>query len=382
MLFQLTQNRIAVIASLAASLFIFAGCAQAPTPVITPQNLTSATQPYVCPNVVTISDANSNAVIYYKLNGTPVPNASGTIDYSTSGPFAINGSSNVTVTAMATAPQLTQSNYATADFSCPTAPPPPTFTPMPVNGEVCPINVTVNGTGAATYATTNGQTPSITNNIYNGSPLTVRAQETISAITCTAAQLCSAVATATYTCSAPVQHGYNTVGFTIQTGNDNADQNLDIEATFAGTSICLKATNNLPNGFSAPCAYSNAPTWNNGQQVTIPTTTLNSLVPAGAIPMMSISAKQGGCSLSCSNWDLQAITINLTDSTGFLPPITTTYGTFIGSGWNDNNCIARLKAPSNATTITFSLTGTPSMTYADGNSSERGQATTCKNNGG
>lgn len=198
---------------------------------------------------------------------------------------------------------------------------------------------------------------------------------------------------------------YDQVTFQIQTGNDNADSNLEIYAGFADAggilnfntlspgqnAFCLKESTGIGYG---PCQFGpNAPTFNNGQIVTVgPLSMPTPLSPSSpaAVPVMFLSILQPLCGSNssglipapCSNWDLQAITATLSASKGIAAPFTRTYGTFLQhGGWTDSNCIARLKAPPNATTIAFTLTGTPSMTYVDGTSSEQGHATACKNNG-
>lgn len=387
-----------------------------PIPKITLSNRSPATPPYACPNTVTMTDIYADAVIWYSTTGTPVAGASGTHQYT--GPFAVNASE--TVTAMAIAPGYLPSENVQAAFDCPTPsgppwllvcapntlPPPPTFNPPPAqnSAEACPSNVTVQATaGSTVYLTTNGQAPSPGGPSYTGAPISVTPGETLQAIACykkspPAATCCSApVAKATYQCAPPP--AYDTIQFAIQTGADNADAGLEIDAQFAGNAFCLKQSNQSSLPALAPCQGSNqnAPKWNNGQTVTIcsdvggtteatpqchgPLPLTSPLPGTSPVPAVQIMTRQTSCGLSCNNWDLQGIQVVLSNSKGSLPPITRLYGSITSTNWNSSNCIARLKAPSNATTISFTITGTPSMTYVDGTASEQGEATSCTNNG-
>jgi len=394
-----------------------------PSPFITPTITPPTTSPFACPNTVSMSDLNGAATIYYSTTGIPVANASGTVNFNQTGVFQVNGPGLVTVTAMAKAPGLSQSPYVTATFSCPALPQPPTFTPAPTAQETCPLNVQVNAAaGTNIVVSNNGQAPSATNNVYAGSPPSSQSVpapngETLEAIACTAGLLCSAPASATYTCPVPPPPAtFDTIDMLIQTGNDNADQNLEILALMSGEgqttptgftgagTLCLKPSNDssLPGtaamGTWGDCmnGNSNAPSWGNGFVFDLtnsaglgPIRLRHPVTPQQlSTATMEISATQSGCSLSCSNWDIQDIIVSFSDSTGRLSPTTLAIGTFVGSGWNSNNCVARLKAPPNATTIRFGLgnssQGTPPppimyLFYADGN--EANQNAICTDNG-
>jgi hypothetical protein len=388
-----------------------------PIPTIVPSNGKPSTSPYACPNTVTMADINKSAIIWYSTTGNPVAGAAGTYQYT--GPLQVNQSETVTV--MAIAPGLLQSQYVQATFACPvvsgppwllacapgTLPPPPTFNPSTVlenSGAPCPTNVTVHAAAGSTiYLTTNGQSPSPAGPAYTGAPFSVTPGETLKAIACYKkpvpdATCCSAAATVIYACAPPPS--YDTIQFVIQTGDDGADAGLEIDAAFAGNSFCLKQSNQSSLPALAPCQGSNpnAPAWVNGQGVVIcsdtggttagtpqchgPVALMSPLPGTSAVPAVQISIRQTSCSLSCNNWDIQGIKVTISNSKGSLPPITRTYGSIISTSWTSSNCIARLKAPPNATTISFTITGTPSMTYFDGTASEQGEATSCANNGG
>jgi hypothetical protein len=415
-------EKIIALALMATSLVLLEGAGPppgppsnpTPIPKITVANRNPATSPYACPNTVTMADIYAGAVIWYSTTGNPVVGAAGTHQYT--GPFAVNESE--TVTAMAIAPGYLQSQNVQATFACPvvqgppwlvacaasTLPPPPTFTPSTAlenSGAPCPTNVTVAAiAGSTVYLTTNGEAPSPGGPSYSGAPIAVTPGETLKAIACYKKPLpdatcCSAAATATYACAPPPS--YDTIQFVLQTGDDNADAGLEIDAEFAGNSFCLKQSNQSSLPAAAPCQGSNpnAPAWGDGAGVVIcsaqggtTATTpqchgllaLTSPLPGTSpVPAVQIITRQTSCGLSCNNWDLQGIQVVLSNSKGSLPPITRLYGAILATSWNSSNCIARLKTPPNATTISFTITGTPSMTYADG--TEQGEATTCTNNG-
>jgi hypothetical protein len=185
---------------------------------------------------------------------------------------------------------------------------------------------------------------------------------------------------------------FDTIDVTLQTGNDNADSNLEILANLSNTdegNLCLKPSSDtsLPPGnanineFGNRCANSSsAPSWNNGQTTTTNDVKLKTKLKASQVSASSlgISAIQSSCGLSCSNWDLQAIRVTFLDSACKFFPINRVIGSFT-SDWNDSNCVARLKAPPNSTAVLFGLNGSNTHTYVDGKSA--GWITTCQDNG-
>jgi hypothetical protein len=186
---------------------------------------------------------------------------------------------------------------------------------------------------------------------------------------------------------------YDTIDITIQTGDDNADANLEILANLSNTdegNLCLKPSSDtsLPKGnanineFGNSCANSSsAPSWNNGEITITNPVKLKTKLTASQVSASSlgITAIQSPCELSCSNWDLQAIKVTFRDSAGKFPAINRPFGDMGTKDWNDKNCMARLKAPPNSTAVLFSLDGSGTHTYVDGKSA--GWVTTCKDNG-
>jgi hypothetical protein len=168
---------------------------------------------------------------------------------------------------------------------------------------------------------------------------------------------------------------------TIETGNDDARSDTELQATINGEpAFCLKPSNNANsdgvcnNGGSAH-DQNGQQSWNN---FTSSTQTFNLVTPQplSAINSMTISLFEHNSGFeSDDNWDIQGITVVLTDTTGATKTVLT-----LSNPNNGNNCIARLKGSPNSTTVKFGLNGTNSHVYAGGNAN--GQTTTCANNGG
>jgi hypothetical protein len=178
---------------------------------------------------------------------------------------------------------------------------------------------------------------------------------------------------------------YDRVAITLTTGNDNAESKVEITGNLSGqtNSLCLKPSTDLaPDGICAngPGAKDQhgKDTWDNWSvsPLTFPLDTPQTS-PAG-FGSITITLRQTGCSTSCDNWDIQGIKVTAVDSTLNLPSVTLID---MSNPPNGDNCIARLKAPPNATTVRFTLDGTSGHVYVDGTSSEQGATTTCKNNG-
>jgi hypothetical protein len=76
---------------------------------------------------------------------------------------------------------------------------------------------------------------------------------------------------------------------------------------------------------------------------------------ASDLKTITITSLQSGCSLSCDNWDLQGISIVLSDSENKLGPVTLLNVSNPEDSNNNDNCIARLRAPPNASSVTYNL---------------------------
>jgi hypothetical protein len=183
---------------------------------------------------------------------------------------------------------------------------------------------------------------------------------------------------------------------TLTTGNDDAGDGLEIAATVAGQTLplCLKPST---GALTPPGRCSDGPgaadqhgldtwiNWNVSQQVFALDTPQTS---AAAFKTFTITARQAGCDLSCDNWDIQGLRVRVFDSADIDPDTHAVVLADISNprAGDPDNCLARLKAPPNATTVAFGLDpANPSgvsHVYTDGTGTEMMQpATTCKNNG-
>jgi hypothetical protein len=169
---------------------------------------------------------------------------------------------------------------------------------------------------------------------------------------------------------------------TVATGNDDARSDTELWATINGEpAFCLKPSNNANsdgvcnNGGSAHDQNGNQ-SWNNftSSAQTFPLVTPQ---PLSAINSLTIQLFEHNSGFeSDDNWDIQGITVVLTDSTGATKTVLNVSNPNNGG----NNCIARLKGSPNSTTVKFGLNGPSTHVYVGGNAN--GQTTTCANNGG
>ena len=164
------------------------------TSVSTP-TFSPAAGTYTSAQSVTISDATSNATIYYTTNGT-TPTTSST---KYTGPITV--SSTETLKAIAVATGNTNSAVASAAYTINPLPSVSTPTFSPAAGTYTSAqSVTISDatSGATIYYTTNGTTPTTSSTQYTG-PITVSSTETLEAIAVATGDTNSAVASAAYT---------------------------------------------------------------------------------------------------------------------------------------------------------------------------------------
>ncbi|MFZ2022609.1 MAG: hypothetical protein WBA18_22580 [Terracidiphilus sp.] len=170
---------------------------------------------------------------------------------------------------------------------------------------------------------------------------------------------------------------------TVWTGNDDARSDTELWATINGEpTFCLKPSNNANsdsvcnNGGSAHDLNGNQ-SWNNWTSST-QTFSLAKPLPLSAITTLTIQLLEHNSGFeSDDNWDIQGITVMLTDSMGAATTVLNLANARDSN--NDNNCLARLKGSPNSTTVAFGLNGTKSHVYVGGKAA--GQTTNCSNNG-
>ncbi|HEY2471105.1 MAG TPA: chitobiase/beta-hexosaminidase C-terminal domain-containing protein [Terracidiphilus sp.] len=161
----------------------------AATPTFSP-----ATGTFTSTQAVTISDATSEASIYYTTDGS-TPTASSTL-YSS----PITVSATTTINAIAVASGYSNSPVASATYTFPTTAT-ATFSPAP--GTYYPsqtVTLSDTTTGAIIYYTTDGSIPTSSSTLYTG-PINVTTTTTIKAIATADGFVPSAAVSGTYTIS-------------------------------------------------------------------------------------------------------------------------------------------------------------------------------------
>ena len=222
-----------------------------PTTVATPTFAPPAGT-YTSAQSVTISDATAGATVYYTTDGT-TPTTS-----STRYTGQITVSETETLKAIAAAPGDTNSAVAAAAYNIGgSAPPPtvstPTFTP-PAGAYTSAQTVTISDatSGATTYYTTDGSTPTAMSAVYSG-PITVRSTGTLEAIATVAGDTSSAVASAAYTIT-PVPPTVSTPTFTPPAGVYTSAQSVTIADATSGATVYYTTDGTTPSAASTPYA--------------------------------------------------------------------------------------------------------------------------------
>ena len=186
---------------------------------------------YNSAQAVIISDATSNATIYYTTDGT-TPTAS-----STRYTAPITVSSTETLEAIAVAPSDSNSAVASAAYNISE---PIVATPVfsPASGTyLLPQLVMISDAtpGATIYYTTNGSAPTTSSAVYTGA-ITVSAPETLKAMAVDAGDGNSAVASSTYLINVPVAA---TPTFTPAAGAYTSAQSVSIADATSGANHLL-----------------------------------------------------------------------------------------------------------------------------------------------
>ena len=193
----------------ATQTFALSGTAESPTaaPVISP-----GAGSYTAPQSVTITDATSNATIYYTTDDTIPPGSASTKTY-TNTPITV--SSSETINAVATATGHLQSPVAAATYTINL---PPAATPVisPASGSypgTQTVTITDATANATIYYTTNGIYPSAASTPYPVGGITVSTTETLWAIAIAPGYSQGAAASADYFIQgSPVSFIYTVAG--------------------------------------------------------------------------------------------------------------------------------------------------------------------------
>ena len=219
----------------------------APTPSFSP-----AAGTYDSAQSVTISDATSDATIYYTTDGSK-PTTSST-EYT--GPITV--SSTETIHAIVVAMGDSNSGIATAAYTIHSSLPPaprPAFSPA-AGAYASTQSVTISDatSDATIYYTTNGTTPTMSSTTYSG-PITVNSTETLQAIAAAAGDSNSAIASAAYTIG-PAFPSIATPIFSPTAGTYNSPQSVTISDAASGAIIYYTTDGSAPTTSSS--TYSGA----------------------------------------------------------------------------------------------------------------------------
>lgn len=155
---------------------------------------------------------------------------------------------------------------------------------------------------------------------------------------------------------------FDQVEIGLMTGNDNAGSGVELFATISGQKhpFCLKPSTSLPPDGICPNGngahdQNGLDTWENWTSRN-ETYTLDTPQPSTAdFKKITITSLQSSCNTYCDNWDIQGITVAVSDSSKKLKPaILLNFGNQRDPN-NSDNCIARLKAPPNPNSVTYTL---------------------------
>jgi hypothetical protein len=209
---------------------------------------------------VTISDATSDATIYYTTNGT-TPTTSST-QYT--GPITV--SSTETLQAIATASGDRNSAAASASYTINISLPSvatPTFSPTPgAYTSAQAVTLSDATSGATIYYTTTGTTPTTSSTRYTG-PITVSSTETLQAIGVASGDNNSAITSAAYTIDSSLPT-VSTPTFSPAGGSYSSAQSVTISEATSGATVYYTTNGTTPTTsstqYSGPITVSSTET--------------------------------------------------------------------------------------------------------------------------
>ena len=209
-------------------------------PVATAPVFSLPTGTYDSGQTVTITDAVSGATIYYTTNGSTPTTSSNTY----TGPISVGATE--TLSALAAAPNYTNSAVTTAVYTIagPTAA--PTFSiPGGTYTGSQSVQILDATSGATIHFTVDGTTPSVASTNYTG-PITVNKSETLQAMATSNNATASAVTSATYTIVSPTAQPT----FSLPAGGYGDAQTVRISDATAGATIYFTVDGTTPTEVS------------------------------------------------------------------------------------------------------------------------------------
>jgi hypothetical protein len=253
-----TLEAIAVAAGDSNSVVASAAYTITSLPSVSTPAFSPAAGSYSSAQSVSISDATSDAIVYFTTNGS-TPSTSST-EYT--GPITV--SSTETLEAIAVAPGDTNSAVASAVYAItPPSVSTPAFSPAPgAYASAQSVSISDGTSGATIYYTTNGSTPTTSSTAYSG-PIPVSSTETLEAIAVSAGDYNSAVASAAYTIN-PSLPSVATPTFSPVAGAYSSAQSVSISDATSGATIYYTTNGSTPTSssttYSAPIAVSSTET--------------------------------------------------------------------------------------------------------------------------
>ncbi|MGA9025930.1 MAG: chitobiase/beta-hexosaminidase C-terminal domain-containing protein [Steroidobacteraceae bacterium] len=268
-----TINAIAVAPGLATSPMV-GGNYSIQIPLAPPPAFSPAAGSYGSAQVVTLTDSNAAAAIYYTINGTTPTTAS--TPYTA--PIPVN--TTTTIEAIAVAAGYATSPVSFGAFTITSLTPTPTFSPAPGSfTSAQSVTLSDANTSATIYYTTNGTTPTTASTLYTG-PIPVSASTTINAIAVAAGYSASPTTSGTYTINLPTAAPAPT--FSPAPGSFATAQTVTLSD--ANTTATIYYTTNGTQPTTASTPYS-------GPITVTSTTTVNAIAVATGY---STSATAGG----------------------------------------------------------------------------------------
>jgi Chitobiase/beta-hexosaminidase C-terminal domain len=203
-------------------------------------NFSVAPGTYSTTQTVALSSVTSGATIYYTTNGS-TPTTSST---KYSGPITV--SQTQTLSAIAVATNLSSSAVSTALYTIQPVAASPVFSPgTGIFNAGQSVTITDAVAGAKIYYTTNGTTPTTASAVYTG-PISVTANETLTAIAGAANYTNSAASSAVYTIAPPT----TAPTFDVAAGTYPKTQYLQISDAQSGAAIFFTTDGSTPTASS------------------------------------------------------------------------------------------------------------------------------------
>jgi len=275
---------------------------------------------YTSAQSVTISDATSDATIYYTTNGT-TPTTSST-EYT--GPITVSSTETLKAIAVATGDNNSAVAFAAYNINPEATVATPTFSPA-AGAYTSAQSVTISdGTSGATiYYTTNGTAPTTSSTEYTG-PITVSSTETLEAIAVAKGDTNSAVASAAYTITVS-QPSVSTPTFSPAAGAYNSAQSVTISDATSGATIYYTTNGSTPTTsstmYTGPVTVSSTEML---EAIAVATGDANSAVASAAytinaLPNFTLGAS--AASLTVDSGGQGTVMLMVTPENGFDSPV-------------------------------------------------------------